>query len=75
MHVNKSFPSKMAVQSPPIPEGDEEEVKWGGVGLCKNKLETDLGSIYLIFFMYYACVLLRIPAVGIEHKKKTKLLK
>nr|XP_022325247.1 anion exchange protein 2-like isoform X2 [Crassostrea virginica] len=25
MHVNKSFPSKMAVQSPPIPEGDEEE--------------------------------------------------
>ena len=30
MHVNKSFPSKMAVQSPPIPEGDEEEVKWGG---------------------------------------------
>lgn len=52
MHVNKSFPSKMAVQSPPIPEGDEEEVKWGGgVGLCKNKLETDLGSIYLIFFM------------------------
>ena len=32
MHVNKSFPSKMAVQSPPIPEGDEEEVKWGGGG-------------------------------------------
>eukprot|EP00105_Crassostrea_gigas_P004976 XP_011418394.2 PREDICTED: anion exchange protein 2-like isoform X3 [Crassostrea gigas] len=25
MHVNKSFPSKMAVQSPPIPEDNEEE--------------------------------------------------
>ena len=49
MHVNKSFPSKMAVQSPPIPEGDEEEVKWGGGGWCKNKLGTDLRFIYFFF--------------------------
>lgn len=26
MHVNKSFPSKMAMQSPPIPEDNEDEV-------------------------------------------------
>lgn len=41
MHVNKSFPSKMAVQSPPIPEDNEEEV-------VRNKVLLDWYVVHFI---------------------------